>query len=263
MMNELGADARALIDQARSDEPAPGPAELDRIRRNVVAGAASSAVMLAAPPAAGLSGGVAPLSLLGLALKGGAAGTVVVLAAFTADRYLVSPVRPSDPAVVHDARSSLLPVPPASPFHPEPGAAAVPPGALAPQSAARTTLSSEPARREATNREDSATVATGAAAGTLAAADLQEETALLRSVQQELRAGRGARALELLDTSSLRLERGQLRQERLAAEVLAACLVGDLERARRSARAFAAENPATPSLARLRSSCVGSEFFAK
>ena len=259
MTNELGADARALIDQALSNEPVPGLAELERIRRSVVAGAASSAVMLAAPPAGAAA--ATPLALLGLALKGGAAGTLVVLAAFTADRYLLSPppmrgqadeqdvrrVAPAESPAVKDARPAPAAIVGEVPAPPAPAMEKPP----------RTTAAGA---REAAERE---ATAPDRAAGVEASADLQEETALLRRVQQELRVGRGARALELLDASSSRLERGQLRQERLAAEVLAACLVGDVERARRGARAFTAENPATPSAARLRSSCVGSEFFEK
>jgi hypothetical protein len=263
MTNELGAEARALIGKACGEEPVPGSHELDRIRKNVVAGATGSALLLAAPHVFGSAAAVTPLALVGTALKGAALGTVVALGGFSLDRFVLHPVpdrgahNASQPArgavpvrsLVPTTRVAVEPMPPA------PAAADSPPLDLETQTRAST------AKRPAANgaRAESAVVADGALE---ASADLREETALLGRVQQELRAGRGAEALALLDASSTRLERGQLRQERLAAEVLAACQIGDLERARRSVRAFLAENPATPSAARLRSSCVGAEFFA-
>jgi outer membrane protein assembly factor BamD (BamD/ComL family) len=102
--------------------------------------------------------------------------------------------------------------------------------------------------------------ALGPAASLPVSAELAEELANLRRVQEALRAGRGAEALRLLDAGSSRLDQGQLRQERLAAEVFAACQSGEVERARRAARRFLDENPATPSAARLQSSCVGAEL---
>jgi hypothetical protein len=263
MTSELGANARALIDQACNEEAAPPHSELERIRKNVVTGAVSSAVMLAAPHAAGFVGGTTPLALVVLALKGGAAGTLVALAAFGADRWFASP-GPRDAAGAHDAAPAIVraaPVRTAPSRHTAVPALPAPPGPEGETSALRASTG-EPRIGAAIRAEASSRPASGAGVGSLeASAALHEETALLKRVQQELRAGRGVEALRLLDASSARLERGQLRQERLAAEVLAACQAGELERARRSARAFAAENPATPSAARLRASCVGSEFF--
>jgi hypothetical protein len=53
------------------------------------------------------------------------------------------------------------------------------------------------------------------------------------------------------------LENGQLRQERLAAEVFAACQTGQVTRAERAARRFLSEHPATPAGERIRASCAG------
>jgi len=265
MTNELGAEARALIDQACRQELPPGSAELERIRRNVVGGAVSSAVMLAAPHAAGFAGATTPLALVALALKGAAAGTLVALTAFGANRYLFDPAPPRDSAR-YDARLSPVPVEPTQVTRPPVAPSALPPADAARASDAR--VVSAPvgvARPAATSFADGSSRApSGVSSSSLeASAALHEEAVLLQRVQQELRAGRGAEALRLLDASSERLERGQLRQERLAAEVLAACQTGDRARALQSARAFAAENPATPSAARLRGSCVGAEVFGE
>jgi hypothetical protein len=266
MTSELGAEARALITQACSDEAAPSSSELERIRKNVIAGAAASAALLAAPHAAGAGALATPLALVGLALKGAALGTIVALGGFSLDRFVLHPApeRASKSAQVRapaEARAPLgsLATPSGrelSPPAPEPRA--IDPQ-LAPPAVPLRPTAPKPGLPHGVSKETA-----GVATGSLEiSADLREESALLARVQQELRAGRGADALRLLDASSPRLERGQLRQERLAAEVLAACQTGDVERARRGVRAFLAENPATPSAARLRSSCVGAEFFSK
>ena len=263
MTSELGAEARALIDQACNEEALPPSAELERIRKNVVSGVAASAALLAAPHAAGFASGTTPLALLGLALKGGAVGTAVVLTAFSVNRFVVSPAPAREAAGLQEGRSASASMQSARPTV-APGARVAADTPPAPLTNAQPPLQSPALAGTATNRAAASNVASDAVLGSLAgSADLHEETVLLRRVQQELRAGRGAEALRLLDATSPRLERGQLRQERLAAEVLAACQTGDIERARRSAQAFVSENPATPSAARLRSSCVGPEFFEK
>jgi len=267
MTSELGAEARALIGKACGEEAIPSSGELERIRRNVVAGAAGSAFLLTAPHVFGSAAAATPLALVGAALKGVALGTVVALGGYSLDRFVIRPV-PDRGAESAPTQTPLV--------APAPVGARVPVADHALEQAPpvrEETNAPQPSNLSAAKRDDSAkrraidgarSESAGAAVGSLeVSADLREETALLGRVQQELRAGRGAEALRLLDASSTRLERGQLRQERLAAEVLAACQIGDLERARRSVRAFLAENPATPSAARLRSSCVGAEFFAK
>lgn len=76
---------------------------------------------------------------------------------------------------------------------------------------------------------------------------------MLERVRRELRAGRGAQALALLDQTS---GGGQLGAERLAAEVFAACQAGRTERARRAAERFLRRYPAGALAARVRASCV-------
>ncbi|MFZ5896199.1 MAG: hypothetical protein ACOY0T_34400 [Myxococcota bacterium] len=87
---------------------------------------------------------------------------------------------------------------------------------------------------------------------------LVQELTLLEKVQSELRAGRGANALELLDSNTVP-EGGQLQAERLAAEVFAACQAGDVSRARAAARRFLSRYPSSPASGRVRASCAGEE----
>ncbi len=90
-----------------------------------------------------------------------------------------------------------------------------------------------------------------------AAPALEQELAALERVQAELRSGRGETALALLDSSR---SRGTvLAEERLAAEVFAACQAGQVERARRAAQSFLARNSGSFLTERVRRSCAFEE----
>lgn len=85
---------------------------------------------------------------------------------------------------------------------------------------------------------------------------LEAELVLLSRVQALLRRGDGEQALELLDRHRGPLGGSQqLADERLAAEVFAACAAGDRVRARRAADQFLRRAPASPLAPRVRSSC--------
>jgi hypothetical protein len=105
------------------------------------------------------------------------------------------------------------------------------------------------------------------AAGPVAAADpsepasrkassLVEETALLREAQTKLGAGDAAAALARLDELGARHPDGLLREERLAARIVALCAAGRVDEARRAAAQFLAEAPLSIHAARVRASCA-------
>jgi hypothetical protein len=268
MMEELGPEARSLIERARHEERPPNAEVLARIRSHVTLGVAST-VLLGAGEAVALAGKTSVFSLLGVAVKGGLLGTAVALAGHTIERATNAPEPP--PAALHAVANTGAPSAPAphrygpsapaleaKPAEHEPGAAPVASVSALPHAPAPRR---EPRAPSLPASGATATVGSlGAAASLPVSAELAEELSNLRRVQEALRAGHGAEALRLLDTSSPRLDQGQLRQERLAAEVFAACQSGQLERARQAARRFLEENPATPSAARLQSSCVGPEL---
>jgi hypothetical protein len=265
MTDELGLEARALIDRACREERSPDDAVLDGIKRRVVLGAASAGVLLGAGEAAAGAGESQVLMLLGLAAKGGAAGAAVAVLGYSVERAMLEPVAP------RPARAVASVVAPRA----DDDAPAVP--AVAEPPVAHEESEAKPAERGDTLRPSPAKIGEKASSAAVLAAPpsdepalavgslpvtaaLLEEVATLRRVQGELRAGRGREALRLLDESSSRLGRGQLRQERLAAEVFASCQSGELDRARAAARRLLAENPATPSAERLKSSCVAGEL---
>jgi hypothetical protein len=254
MSHELGPEARDLVERACREERAPEAHQLRRIRNNVLFGVAPTVVLLGAGEAAAAAGKLSVLSLVGVAGKGALLGTAVALAGYAVQRA-ESRSLPPPPAALPVARfETPAPPPPASRARVSPALPA--PVSPATSPAARATLEKNPS--SSTTAPPSETLPSVASMS--GSAELLEEVENLRRVQEHLRAGRGAEALRVLDASSSRLGQGQLRQERLAAEVFAACQSGQTERARDAARRFLNENPATPSAARLKTSCVGEEI---
>jgi hypothetical protein len=88
---------------------------------------------------------------------------------------------------------------------------------------------------------------------------IAEEVASLRQAKLALDDGEGERALAALDELAARHPEGALREERLAAHVLALCAAGRTGDAAREARAFLAEMPGSIHAERLRASCAFAE----
>ncbi|HEY3499593.1 MAG TPA: hypothetical protein VGK73_33110, partial [Polyangiaceae bacterium] len=84
---------------------------------------------------------------------------------------------------------------------------------------------------------------------------LRAELQLMGAVQAALRDGLPARALELIDRHAALYPQGQLENERLAAEAVAACRSGDRARSRRAATLFLQRDPASAMAERVRSVC--------
>lgn len=84
---------------------------------------------------------------------------------------------------------------------------------------------------------------------------LQAETNALRTAQQALRGGKPRQALELLDAQDASFANGELKQERLAARVLALCQSGLVAEARAQAVRFGQLWPRSALMSRVRSAC--------
>jgi hypothetical protein len=262
MTHELSPEARGFLERGRDAERMPSEHELQRIRNNVVLGVAPAGLLLATGKAAAAATKLSALSLLGLAAKGGLLGTLVAFGGYALQRVGSDP-SPS-PAVVQSVATATTFERPGA--QNRSGTPPVAPALVASVTTPPPTPSSAPTAFGALERaaaDDSASLPSDLlpSVGSLpVSAELLEEVQDLKRVQEHLRAGRGTEALRVLDASSSRLGQGQLRQERLAAEVFAACQSGRMERARQAARRFMLENPATPSAARLKTSCVGEEI---
>lgn len=92
-------------------------------------------------------------------------------------------------------------------------------------------------------------------ASTPNAVALRAELSLLNEVQNALRVGRARRALELVARHEREFPNGQLGNERLAAEVFAACQLGDLPRARSASLRFLARDRSSPLALRVKGAC--------
>jgi hypothetical protein len=87
--------------------------------------------------------------------------------------------------------------------------------------------------------------------------DLSLEARALSQVQRAVREGHSAEALTLLDQQERDFPQGELRQERVAARVVALCAAGRASEARALAASFLVRSPRSPLAARMRTICVG------
>lgn len=241
-MNDLSDEARQLI-EAAGDGDGPSDTRIDAIGaelfRKLGAGAvALSAVKLAAaatpavPALKGGAGGIAAYFLIGVTAGAGVAVTSAALGRF----------HPASPAV-----SQVAPVP-AEPARARPTARdstmarALASGGVDAKPAPPAERPREPrARPEPVHNQESS---------------LSAEVESLREIQAFLAAADGTRALAASDRYLAEHHTGTLRDEHLAARVLALCMVGDPARARTAARLFVATSAASPLLPRLAHSCV-------
>jgi hypothetical protein len=86
------------------------------------------------------------------------------------------------------------------------------------------------------------------------AADLAEETRLLRDADKALRAGSTAKAIALLDEHAARFPKGALAPERAAERLIVSCELGVADRGR--VDQFLASRGASPLAARVRRACA-------
>jgi hypothetical protein len=242
-MNDLSDDARQLIETA-SDADGPSDTRIDAIGaelfRKLGAGAvALSGVKLAAAatPAVPLlkagATGIATYFLIGVTAG---VGVAVTSAAF--ERYY-----PNSPTA---SQAAPLPAEPASvPSTARAGAVA----SALPSGVDEATPAPAPAERAREPKAQPEPVRSQESS-------LSAEVASLREIQAFLAAGDGPRAVAASDRYLAEQRTGTLRDEHLAARVLALCMVGDPARARAVARLFVATSAASPLLPRLAHSCV-------
>lgn len=259
-MKPLSEEARAVMDAGKRGEQ-PTAADRERVRAKLSAAIAAGAVPALDP--------TRPLRWW----SGGKLATAGVAAAVVAGgglwwRLQTAPVAPEPernvPPVVAVVEPVPAPVPMPVPVPVEAEAEVEdePSPAAAPAPVVRT---KKPRAKAAVARVEPAAVAepapTAAAAPPPAPAlppvvedTLEAETRGLREVHQALRDGAPDRALALLHEQNGRFPRGQLREEREAAEVLARCAKSP-EDGREALATFARQHPGSVLLTRLRKSC--------
>jgi hypothetical protein len=288
-MTELSGRTRALLEITRGSD---GPSEEDRGRlaRSIAAKAGVAVPILlggasvGALPHAGATaaaevavGGAASSSGLGATLLSSAGvkiflaglvgasvglATMAPIAMLTPRAGEVESPQPREPTPASDRMAASAAgngdkrelVSAVAPAHTSPQAAAEPNGDSLPRQSARR-RSAEPGESTAGS---AAAVPTDRApqVRSKTPASLTREAELLAAVQDELRANKAGRALELLDEHESAYSGGALSQERQALRVLVLCQTGQREAARHLAVEFLTAAPRSPLVPRVRSSCA-------
>jgi hypothetical protein len=264
-MNELGPDARSILEAAR---PGEDPTDGDRARvrralaRSLAAGGAAAATTAAASSASAKGAGAAAtlkLAALTSTVTWKALATVALVASVGAgiSSFITqrdAPADPRSPAAASPPTERAPPrlsatemggVPSEPPSLPAPSPESPPPVVEAPAAQAKTAAAG--ARAPSKTSTTAAPVATEDA--------LTVETRRLRDVHGALQSGDAGRALALLDEHAAAHAQGELRQERAAARVVALCELGRLDEAKVAMESFLREDPRSPLADRVRSAC--------
>jgi hypothetical protein len=186
-----------------------------------------------------LAAGQATAKMTGMSFTGGLAAKTVVgvalLGTLGAGGYFaLRPVRHAAPAPTQAVLAPRVEAPPVEVVVEEPVAIEVPAPAPAPRH--------RPAVRRAP------------APPPPPAADLAEETRLLRDADKALRAGATAKAISLLDEHAARFPKGALAPERTAERLIVSCELGVADQ--RRVDQFLASRGASPLAARVRRACA-------
>ncbi|MRG93992.1 hypothetical protein [Polyangium spumosum] len=273
-MNELGPEARAILDAGRDGDD-PSPADRARLRRALSAALVASGATItlgerAAEATTSLGEAASTTTKLASAAKAGAAVTLggvawkgmlalIVVGAASAGA-LLRPVAthvetpPAAPRIEAPAApGKTIPAEaPALAEEPEVAPTSEPPPEPAPAPRPAPTLNAQATRPAPTVT----TQATNEAPPEPAPADtLLAETRRLREAHGAMQNGDPAQALRLLDEAKAGAEGQSLREERAAARVLALCKLGRTAEARAEATKFLAESPASPLADRVRRAC--------
>jgi hypothetical protein len=261
MTEPLSREARGLLQQAVSDESALGAdaARRARLKQALLSGLAASSAGLVAgttEAAVGVKAASGALSLVkglavGLLVSGGIAGGFRL--ALSSDAEAPPPTvasraaapRGAEPAQLADAVRAAD----ASPRVDE----------TTPPVAPALVDVSAPGKARAAAPANSAEPPGAAKPAESAALALRAELALMSEVQAALRDNQGARALTLIERYDGSFALGQLRNERLAAEVFAACQVGNVARAERAAAQFLLRDSSSPLATRVKGACIKAE----
>lgn len=253
MSDELSPDARSIIDAGRAGDD---PTEADRARVraalmiSLAGGAGAAAAAAGASKSTWTAAALAKL-LAGLTVAGAVVGVISI--ALT---------RGEAPAAVQGATGAGFPAREVAE-----AAGSLAPSLLpssAPQALAgdvdetTSSASSGAARGQSAPRPAaSISIKPSASAGPYAASStLEDETKKLRAAHAAMLSGDPERAIALLEEQSTAYARGELRQERAAARVLALCQAGRAAEASAEAARFLRENPTSPLADRVRASCA-------
>lgn len=253
-MSELSRSGRDLFERARGARPSPSARARIRagLEARLAAVAAASAVTAVAPTKAAAavgtsSGGGVTGALAAKLVIGALAGALAVGAiafVFTrgapSRRIAASVARPVSVAI-REAPQALMSADVAPAPSLDAGVGRVVQAPIA--------VSGLPVSR-------AQAVSRAATAGSVVQTSIAAEVAGMRDAEGALKAGDPVRSLRALDDLATRFPNGALREERLAARVLALCGAGRVVEAREAGRRFLAELPHSVQAERVRASCA-------
>lgn len=274
MKAELSRDARALIREALAAEGVPGEEHRARLRRSLLARAAAGGVVtlvgssVAKASASSLLATVASSVAIGfgtgIVLFGAAPlvfGPSASVSKVRAPSALSAHVRAASPGARDRREPGQSEADQSETSQSQTGRSQTDRSAFVPaEPAASNSLAQESKLRAAPRSEpkpqaESELVPLPSASAS-AGSPLRAELELMGQVQEALRDGQGARALSLIARYDARHPSGLLQTERLAAEVFAACQLGEKARAERAARAFLMRDRSSALAARVQKACA-------
>jgi hypothetical protein len=246
-MSGLSPEARAMLELARSEELplAPDAAHRAQLKQSLLQGVALGQAPISA--AAASVGAKSAVQLVPF-VKGVCVGLLLSGGVAMGAHQLSKTDAPSGAVVATPSAKARAPRQPASTARPKVEAPSTAPteAPLVNEQAAPPPKVASAATKPAPNEEVPG-------APTLA---LRAELELMTAAQAALRDGRAAESLEFLERYDRAFPGGQLLGERLAAEVFAACQLGDRARATRAATRFLQRDSGSLLADRVRRSCA-------
>lgn len=252
-MNSLDPNSREVLRAGRAAE-GPTAADQERVRQKLaVALAAGMTGPAIAAPAATAAKWWASRTVLG----GAGLASVVVVGVTAVVMTRTPAVEPPAPSVTATAPPAPV-VEPVEPSEPQAAPASPeepvdPPSAVAPKKPVKRVKRQPPSSARSEPVPVPQPIVTAPVAEPTPD-ELEAETQGLKEVQLALRANDPRRALTLLDQQDARFTRGQLKQEREGARVLATCATEPSAGAAAFER-FRLAHPASPLLTRLKAAC--------
>lgn len=267
-MNDLGPDARSIVETARGAETLPGD-NRKRIKHAVLVQVATLGAATGATGGAFALSAVTKVTLLAVAatVVGGGSyslwawktrATAPVTTTTAQSHGPAQPVTEPPAPVIFEKARPKSPVPEARRRDGARGEARRP--ALGPAPAFESASEPSPAPvAPGVPRASTPVPSVSAPAANRAIQSLSPELTILRQAQEDLRAGQPAQALRRLEEYDRRFIKGSLEQERQALEAIARCQMHLDPAAQARAERFLRQAPESPLAERVRAACTKSE----
>lgn len=249
MTHDLSETARSLLRAAATETAPVSSRDRARLKDQILARVATAPWPASTPESAVTGLGAKSFGLKVCAFLAGGAGLGLVVAAGVSGLSAGGDAEPS--ALAKQSVAAKVPV--ARSVLPRSASAADTPANL--ERASEETSAARAQRKEPERKLEAKESAVAESAD---GNELRAELDLMQRVHAALRDRRGQAALELIRLHDQRFPRGQLGSECLAAEVFAACQIGDFSRAQAARERFLSRDATSPLAQRVRRTCEAS-----